>query len=95
MSEDKLRRSQVNQNDLPNKFPTHGHEAAFWESLGRTVATFGFLEEILKKAIFAFTATITYEDSEIEQAYDKWLSKLECTLSLTLWEILLKPMKVL
>jgi hypothetical protein len=33
----------INQEGLPEKFPTHQDQAAFWESIGRTVATFGFL----------------------------------------------------
>jgi hypothetical protein len=49
----------VDIKNLPASFPTHRHSAAFWENLGRTVATFGFLEEVLGKAIFAFTATKT------------------------------------
>jgi len=65
---------------LPVWFPTHRHEAAFWESLGRTVATFGFLEEILGKAIFALTATRRYEETEIEKAFSEWLPKLERAL---------------
>jgi hypothetical protein len=44
----------VNIDGLPVSFPTHRHDATFWESLGRTVATFGFLEEILGKTIFVF-----------------------------------------
>lgn len=39
----------VDVDALPGRFPTHLHEPAFWESLGRAVATFGFLEEILGK----------------------------------------------
>jgi hypothetical protein len=65
---------------LPDGFPTQRHEAAFWESLGRAVATFGFLEEVLGKAIFAFTATRSYKGAEIQQAYTEWLSKLERAL---------------
>ena len=65
---------------LPDKFPTHRHDAAFWEGLGRAVATFGFLEEILAKAIFAFTATRPYDEAELQQAYDAWLPKLERAL---------------
>jgi hypothetical protein len=80
MSNENPARYQVNQNDLPDLFPTHEHEAAFWESLGRAVATFGFLEEVLGKAIFAFTATRAYDENEIEQAYANWLSKLEHAL---------------
>ena len=47
----------VDLNKLPSLFPTHRHSPMFWEALGRTIATFGFLEEVLGKAIFAFTAT--------------------------------------
>ena len=70
---------------LPEKFPTHRHEAAFWESLGRAVATFGFLEEVLGKAIFSFTATRPYQEAEIQQAYVEWLPKLKRALSDPLW----------
>ncbi|GBO51865.1 hypothetical protein APA_3446 [Pseudanabaena sp. lw0831] len=80
MNDEKPAQYQVNQHGLPDKFPTHGHESAFWESLGRAVATFGFLEEVLGKAIFAFTATRAYEEEEIEQAYAEWLPKLERAL---------------
>ena len=58
-------------------FPTHGHSPIFWENLGRTIATFGFLEEVLGKAIFSFTATTLHEESEIDAAYQKWLPTLE------------------
>jgi hypothetical protein len=71
----------VDVDGLPGRFPTHRHAGAFWESLGRAVATFGFLEEILGKAIFAFTATTSYNDSEIEQAYALWRPSLERALS--------------
>ena len=76
----------IDSDGLPEKFPTHRHEPKFWESLGRAIATFGFLEEVLGKAIFSFTATRPYEEAEIEDTY------LECfqswnTHSLTLREI--------
>ncbi len=44
----------INIEAIPNNFPTHKHESEFWECLGRTVATLGFLEEVLKKAILVF-----------------------------------------
>ena len=66
---------------LPEMFPTHMHEPVFWESLGRAVAAFGFLEETLCKAIFSFTATKPYSEDEIQQAYDKWLPKLQRSLA--------------
>jgi hypothetical protein len=74
-------RSSVDLNALPDKFPTQRHDGAFWESLGRAVATFGFLEEVLGKAIFAFTATRPYDEAAIQQAYEKWLPKLERALT--------------
>lgn len=74
--------SVVDASGLPDGFPTHRHDPAFWEALGRAVATFGFLEEILGKAIFAFTATRPYnDDEELQQAYEAWLPKLERALT--------------
>ena len=71
----------VDVGKLPKQFPTHGHDALFWESLGRTIATFGFLEEILGKAIFSFTANKPYHPSEVEAAFKKWQPKLERALT--------------
>jgi hypothetical protein len=76
----KLTPHLIDSGGLPEKFPTHRHEPKFWESLGRAIATFGFLEEVLGKAIFSFTATRPYEEAEIEQAYREWLPKLEHAL---------------
>lgn len=67
--------------ELPRQFPTHHLDGSFWESLGRTVATYGFLEDVLGKSIYAFTATRIYEDpQELQHAYDAWLPKLEQAL---------------
>ena len=70
----------VDANALPARFPTHKHNAEFWENLGRAVGTFGFLEEVLGKAIFAFTATKPYSEEEALKAYKLWLPKLEHAL---------------
>lgn len=78
---EQLKQFVVDRRGLPAHFPTHRHEPEFWEALGRCVATFGFLEEILAKAIFAFTATRPYDEEEIEQAYAAWLPKLEHALT--------------
>jgi hypothetical protein len=56
------------------KFLTHRHSPQFWEQLGRTIATCGFLEEVLGKAIFAFTATRNYSPDEIDAAYQGYRS---------------------
>jgi hypothetical protein len=66
---------------LPEMYPTHRHEPVFWETLGRVVATYGFLEETLGKAIFAFTATKPYTEQEIQNALDDWLPKLQNALT--------------
>jgi len=66
---------------LPALFPTHRHKAEFWEALGRAVAAFGFLEETLGKAIFAFTATRKIPAVMIDEEYRKWLPTLEKALT--------------
>jgi len=68
-----LMRSIFDQDALPEDFPTHRHAGAFWEALGRTVATFGFLEETIAKAIFVFTGTRDVAAQEIEAEFEKWL----------------------
>ncbi len=71
----------ISKDELPDRFPTHRHSPEFWEELGRTVGTFGFLEEVLGKAIFAFTATRRYSDEEVQKAFEAWLPKLERALT--------------
>ena len=71
----------VKSNELPELYPTNFHSSKFWEALGRTVATFGFLEEVLGKAIFAFTGTKEYKENEVDAAYKLWLPTLKRALS--------------
>ena len=71
----------VDKDRLPDRFPTHRHEAVFCEELGRTVATFGLLEEVLGKAIFAFIGTRPYSEEEVQEADQGWLPKLERALT--------------
>jgi len=78
----------INLDELPEMYPTHRHEPVFWERLGRAVATYGFLEEILGKAIFAFTSTKPYREQELQAALVAWQSKLECALSDQLWNLI-------
>jgi hypothetical protein len=66
---------------LPANYPTHLHDAIFWEWLGRTIATFGFLEEVLGRAIFAFTSTTVYPECEVQGAFENWLPTLERALT--------------
>lgn len=78
---DESQRSMIDQSRVPEDFPTHELDSSFCELLGRTIATFGFLEEVLGKAIFAFTATTEYSEDEIQEAYSKWIPKLERAMS--------------
>jgi hypothetical protein len=84
---DEVNRSIIDWDKLPPLFPTHRHSPKFWEQLGRTIATYGFLEEVLGKAIFAFTATRNYSPDEIEAAYRAWLPQLERALTDQLWNL--------
>ena len=80
-----VNRTIIDRDSLPPRWPTHRHSPEFWEQLGRTVATYGFLEEVLGKAIFAFTATRPFETSaEAQEAYASWLPTLERALTDTL-----------
>ena len=84
MAQDKPKSYLVDIERLPAAYPTHAHDPSFWESLGRTIATFGYLEETISKAIFSFTATRQYKEDEIEKAFEKWIPTLEKALTDTL-----------
>ena len=71
----------IDTQKLPTDFPTHKHAPEFWEALGRTVATFGFLEEVLGKAIFSFTGTRRVPPNKAQAEFEKWLPTLERALS--------------
>ena len=62
-------------------YPTHKHDPKFWEALGRTIATFGFLEEVLGKAIYAFGKTRRNLQNESEEEFKKWILTLEKALT--------------
>ena len=70
----------IDKNKLPHLFPTHNHSSEFWEFLGRTIATFGFLEFILKRAIFAFSSRKEVLETDAKQELEKWYGMLEKVL---------------
>jgi hypothetical protein len=83
-----IKQSIIDRTKLPIQFPTHRHSARFCEHLGRTIMTFGFLEEVLGKAIFAFTATRRYDTAEeVKTAYEAWLPQLQRALADQLWKL--------
>jgi hypothetical protein len=74
------KRVAVDRKNLPLNFPTHRHNSEFWELLGRSVATFGFLEETLAKAIFAFTGMQEVPEDQVESRLEEWYKTLEKAL---------------
>lgn len=84
MAAETLSEKLIDRTLLSRQFPTHQHSPEFWEQLGRVIATFGFLEETLARAIFAVTATTEYSEEEIQAKFEKWPSILKCALSDTL-----------
>ena len=81
VEERRMKARIVDMDALPADFPTRRHESEFWEKLGRAVATYGFLEEVLGKAIFSYTATKPYAATEVDKAFEQWLPKLERALT--------------
>ena len=78
----------VELQSLPAQFPTHSHDSVFWEKLGRAVATFGFLEEVLGKAIFSFTATRPCDMAKIDAEFEEWIRDLERALTDSLGKLI-------
>lgn len=73
---------RVSRADLPQDFPTHHLSMEFWENLGRAVATFGFLEKVLGKAILVFIGTRHYNTSEeLEIQLDALFQTLDIALT--------------
>lgn len=72
--------ASMNDNALPLDYPTHRQPAIFWEELGRTVATFGFLEKALGGAIFALTITQERGEKLNDKDLSDWLGLVEKTL---------------
>lgn len=71
----------IDRESLPAMFPTHRHSPEFWAALGRAVGTFGFLEEMLGKAIYAFSGMRPIPEDEVEEALGKWRGTLERAVS--------------
>lgn len=59
------------------RFPYSPPYGRFWEQLGRTIAIFGYLEEVLGRAILVLTAKREYGPNDIDEAYAKWPGQLE------------------
>lgn len=80
-------RTIVDRDSLPRRFPTHRHAPEFWEHLGRAIASFGFLEDTLRRAYLVFTGTTPVAPEEGEQEVKKWGAKLEKIMTMQLWNL--------
>lgn len=70
------------------RWPTHSCPKEFWEELGRTIAKFAFLEDCLKRANLAITATRKYQSvEEATKAFQSWQRSLEKSLDESLGEL--------
>ena len=80
-------REIIDRERLPKMFPTHRHDPEFWEYLGRAIASFGFLEDTLKKAYLVFSGTTPIAPEEAEEAVEKWGIKVEKVMTMQLWNL--------
>ena len=78
----------VDRARLPEDWPTNRGSSAFWEQLGRTVATFSHLEDMMARAWFGLTATREFEDMEqAETAFPEWEKAVKETLTDSLYSL--------
>lgn len=75
----------VDRARLPENWPTNAGPPAFWEELGRTVAAFTHLEDMLARAFFGLTGSRRYASmEEAAAAFPQWEKDLKETLTDTL-----------
>ena len=70
----------IDRKILPSGWPLHSGNPAFWEELGRTVATFGYLEHAL--AMACYELSVTPESARRaaaagDEEFQKWYAKLQ------------------
>ena len=69
----------------PGQWPTATGSVAFWEELGRTVATLGMLEDTLARAFFALSGqALVDQERDVQRQLDEWCAQLVAGLSETL-----------
>ena len=96
MSESDRTRYVVARERMDPRWPTHACPAEFWEELGRTIAKFGFLEDCLKRANLAITATQKFKSvEEATIAYQNWQQSLEKSLDESLRELAKRLVKAI
>ena len=72
----------VDRARLPEGWPTNRGLPAFWEELGRTVAAFTHLEDMLARAYFGLSASRQFANmEEARAAYPQWEKDLRASLT--------------
>lgn len=71
----------IDRNQLDLEYPTQVQSSQFWEELGRTVGSFGVLEEMLGNAIYALTGTNELNPASDPEAFNNWIKTLEKALT--------------
>ena len=86
----------VDRAQLPEDWPTNAGSPAFWEELGRIVAAFTHLEDMLARAFFGLSGSRRFANmEEAEAAYAQWEKDLKDTLTDTLGPLTEKLKKAL
>ena len=80
----------IDRDELDPDFPTQFQSTELWEELGRTVSSFGFLEEMLGKAIYALTGTEEFDPEGAPEAFNNWIKTLEKALTGTLGALIIR-----
>lgn len=68
--------ARIDLDKIPLNWPTDGMPDEFLAELGRCIATFGTLEEVLLKTIYAISGTQRYEQVT-DEMLQKWIELLE------------------
>ena len=70
---------------VPRGWPTNRGTAAFWEELGRTIATFGMLEDVLARVFYVVSGQRQADpDEDPKIQMERWNKELRAGLSDTL-----------
>ena len=71
----------IDRDKLHPDYPTQLHSPEFCEELGRTIASFGFIEEMLGKAIYALTGSKEFDPEGDPEAFSEWIKTIEKALT--------------
>ena len=85
----------IDRDKFDPDFPIQFQSSKFWEELGRTVASFGFLEEMLGTAIYELTGTKEFDPAGDPDAFNKWIKTLEMALTDQLGALIARYAKAL